>query len=78
MQVTESLARDLDFIKLWVGQSISVFGSQFSPLAIGTIAVLSLKANALQLGILASLNTIPFLVLGLFAGVWQIGTDAEE
>jgi MFS family permease len=53
-----------------VGQSISVFGSQFSPLAIGTIAVLSLKATGFQLGVLGFLNTISFLTLGLLAGVW--------
>ncbi len=66
----QSLFRDSDFMKFWVGQSISVFGAQFSPLAIGTIAVLTLKASPIQLGVLAFLNTIPFLTLGLLAGVW--------
>ena len=70
LQETTSLSRDPDFMKLWVGQSISVFGAQFSPLAIGTIAVLSLNATPFQLGLLTFLNTIPFLLLGLFAGVW--------
>jgi predicted MFS family arabinose efflux permease len=65
-----SLTKDHDFLKFWAGQSISVFGSQFSPLAIGTIAVLSLKATGFQLGLLGFLNTIPFLTLGLLVGVW--------
>jgi MFS family permease len=70
MRKPPSQFRDSDFIKFWIGQSISVFGAQFSPLAIGTIAVLTLRASPLQMGLLAFLNTIPFLTLGLFAGVW--------
>ena len=70
MQAGNSLLRDTDFMKFWVGQSVSVFGSQFSPLAIGTIAVLTLNATSLQLGILAFLNTVPFLALGLLVGVY--------
>jgi MFS family permease len=64
------LLKDSNFMKFWIGQSISVFGSQFSPLAIGTIAVLTLQATSFQLGILGFLNTIAFLSLGLFVGVW--------
>jgi hypothetical protein len=70
VQAGNSLLRDTDFMKFWVGQSVSVFGSQFSPLAIGTIAVLTLNATSLQLGILAFLNTVPFLALGLLVGVY--------
>jgi MFS family permease len=57
-------------MKFWVGQSISVFGAQFSPLAIQYIAIKILNVSNFQLGVLAFLNTIPFLVLGLFVGVW--------
>jgi MFS family permease len=57
-------------MKFWVGQSISVFGSQFSPLAIQYIAVKILDVTNFQLGVLGFLNTVPFLVLGLFVGVW--------
>ena len=54
------MTRDPDFLKFWIGQSISVFGSQFSPIAIGAIAYFSLKANGFQFGVLAFMNTIPF------------------
>jgi len=64
------LTRDPDFLKFWIGQSISVFGSQFSPIAIGAIAYFSLKANGFQFGVLAFMNTIPFLTVGLLAGVY--------
>jgi predicted MFS family arabinose efflux permease len=56
-------------MKFWVGQSIAVFGAQFSPLAIQVIAY-RLGATPFQFGILAFLNTVPFLILGLFAGLW--------
>jgi MFS family permease len=65
-----SLFQHADFMKLWVGQSISVFGSQFSPFAIQVIAVSTLGATSFQLGILSFLNTLPFLTLGLLVGVY--------
>ena len=57
-------------MKFWIGQSISVFGSQFSPFAIQAIAIGTLLASDTQLGFLTFFNTIPFLVLGLLVGVW--------
>ncbi len=66
----DSLFRDANFMKFWVGQSIAVFGAQFSPLAIQFIAIVTLKVSNFQLGVLGFLNTVPFLLLGLFVGVW--------
>lgn len=57
-------------MKFWVGQSISVFGAQFSPLAIQIIAIKTLNVTNFQLGVLGFLNTVPFLFLGLFVGVF--------
>ena len=57
-------------MKFWVGQSISSFGSQFSPFAIQVIAVSTLGATSLQLGVLSFLNTLPFLTFGLLVGVY--------
>jgi len=69
LEKEHSLVHDSDFLKFWVGQSVSVFGAQFSPLAIQAIAI-SLNPTDTQLGLLAFFNTIPFLALGLFVGVW--------
>jgi MFS family permease len=66
----QSLFRHSDFMKFWVGQSISSFGSQFSPFAIQVIAVSALGATSFQLGILSFLNTLPFLTFGLLVGVY--------
>jgi MFS family permease len=65
-----SLLGNADFLKLWIGESISVFGSQFSPLAIAIAAKVLLNASPIEFGILAAAGTAPFLVFGLPVGVW--------
>jgi MFS family permease len=66
----KSVTSDPDFVKFWVGQTIAVFGSQFSPLAVQVIAIDMLGVSNFQLGVLGFLNTVPFVLLGIFAGVW--------
>lgn len=63
------LWRHSDFRRLWAGQTVSLFGSQVTFLALPLTAVLSLKANAAQMGILGAVEFAPFLLIGLFAGV---------
>lgn len=69
-QVVESLWKHADFLKLWSAQTVSALGDQFTALALPLIAVLILKANAVQMGILTAVERSPFLILSLFAGVW--------
>ncbi len=59
-----------DFKKLWVGQTVSEFGSRISRAGIPLIAVITLGATPAQMGILAAVGSLPVLVFGLFAGVW--------
>lgn len=66
----KSLWRHADFLKLWGGQTVSLFGSQISLLAIPLTAVLVLNVNALQMGILTATEAVPYLLFGLVAGVW--------
>ena len=65
-----SLWRHPDFMKLWIGETVSVFGSQFTMLAMPLIATLLLNATAVEMGILNAVDTLPFLLVGLAAGVW--------
>jgi MFS family permease len=65
-----SLWRHPDFLKLWAGQTISQLGSQVSLLAIPLTAVVALGANAFQAGLLGTFEFLPFLLVGLPAGVW--------
>lgn len=66
----KSLWRLPDFLKLWAGQTVSLFGSQISLLAIPLTAVLILNATPLQMGILTATAAAPYLLFGLVAGVW--------
>ncbi|MHB8646066.1 MAG: MFS transporter [Thermomicrobiales bacterium] len=64
------LWRHADFLKLWAGQTVSQFGSQITVLALPLTAALTLHASAANMGFLAAASTAPFLLIGLFAGVW--------
>lgn len=64
------LWRHGNFLKLWVGQTISVFGSSITGLAIPLTAAIALRATPLEMGILGAAGTAPFLLIGLFAGAW--------
>ena len=57
-------------MRLWVGQTISQFGSQVGGTALGFTAILVLSATSVQLGILSAAGAAPVLVVGLLAGVW--------
>ena len=65
-----TLWRHRDFMKLWIGETISLFGSQFTFLALPLIAAITLRASPAEMGILSAVETAPFLLIGLFAGVW--------
>jgi MFS family permease len=67
---TGALWRDRDFIKLWIGQTVSASGSAITSLALPTAAILVLHAGPLQVGLLAAFQRVPFVFLTLFAGVW--------
>ncbi len=59
-----------DFMKLWVGQTVSEFGSRITRGGIPLIAVITLAASPADMGLLAAVASLPVLVFGLFAGVW--------
>ncbi|MGE3268972.1 MAG: MFS transporter [Chloroflexota bacterium] len=65
-----SIWHNHDFLKLWVGETVSLFGSQVTLLALPLTAVLLLGASALEMGFLTASGTAPFLLIGLPAGVW--------
>jgi MFS family permease len=59
-----------DFLKLWAGETISVFGSLVGNSALAFTAVLVLHANALEIGLLGAAHLVPDVMFGLVAGVW--------
>ena len=64
------LVRQPDFLKLWAGQTISVFGSQVTILAVPVVAALTLKVKPFEFGLIATIEFLPYVLLSLPAGVW--------
>lgn len=64
------LRRYPDFTRLWIGQSLSQLGSRVTLVALPLLAISTLNASTLQVGLLTGAETVPFLILGLPAGVW--------
>jgi MFS family permease len=59
-----------EFRKLWVGQAVSASGSAITTVAMPLVAVVSLGASPVEMGLLSALTVLPHLVFGLPAGVW--------
>ncbi|HEY4668804.1 MAG TPA: MFS transporter, partial [Tepidiformaceae bacterium] len=62
------LWRHGDFLKLWSGQTISLFGTGLGALPFA--AIFLLDASVMEMAVLAAAGTAPALLFGLVAGVW--------
>jgi MFS family permease len=65
-----SLIRNANFQKLWTAETISVFGSQISALAIPLTAALILKVEPFAFAMLGTIEFLPFILFTLPAGAW--------
>lgn len=70
MDRTGSVRRDPDFQKLWFGQTVSVFGSLISRIAIPFLAVIELDATPFDMAALGIAALLPGFLIGLLAGAW--------
>jgi MFS family permease len=59
-----------DYLRLWGAQGVSAFGTQITLVALPLTAILTLDASALEVAVLTGLEFLPFLLLGIPAGVW--------
>ena len=64
-----TLWRHADFLKLWIGQTISEVGSRISRDGLPLTAVLTLGASPAQMGVLLAVGTSATLLFGLGVGV---------
>ena len=64
------LVRHPDFLRLWSAETVSQLGSQVSQLAIPFVALDVLNASTLEIALLNVVEMLPFLLVGLVAGVW--------
>jgi Na+/melibiose symporter-like transporter len=66
----DSLWRNPAFVRFWAADTVSVFGSLITRIALPFTAVLMLNANAFEMSVLALADLVPSCVLGLPVGVW--------
>lgn len=66
----DGLWRHPDFLRLWAGETISVFGSLIGRTALHFTAILVLDARAYEMAILLAAGIIPELLVGPVVGVW--------
>lgn len=69
-QKNDSRRQLKDFRTFWLSHTATQFGTQVALLGLPLVASLSLAATPLQMGVLGALEYAPFLIIGLFAGVW--------
>jgi MFS family permease len=67
---SRSLFRHPDFLKLWTAETISVFGSAITQLALPLIAATVLDVTPFEFGLLTTIEFLPFILFSLPAGVW--------
>jgi MFS family permease len=60
----------LDFRRLWIGETVSQFGTMVSGLALPLVAILIVHASTFEVGLLTAFESLAFLVIGLPAGAW--------
>lgn len=59
-----------DFRRLWLADLASQLGSRIDVLAVPLLAVTTLGASVFQVSLLRTVETLPYLVLGLQVGAW--------
>jgi MFS family permease len=67
---SRSLLRHPDFLKLWTAETVSVFGTAITQLALPIIAATVLQVSAFEFGLLTTIEFLPFILFSLPAGVW--------
>jgi MFS family permease len=58
------------FRRVWTAETISIFGSFITRMALPLVAILTLGADALGVALIRSMDLIAGLVVGLVAGAW--------
>lgn len=59
-----------NFARLWTAATVSLFGTQVSQIAIPFIATVLLRSSPGEVGLLTTIEFLPFLLFTLPAGVW--------
>lgn len=68
-QLFSGLWRNPEFMKLWTSLTVTSFGAQITNLALPLTAAVLLQASPWEMGVLVALETLPFALVSLHAGV---------
>ncbi|GLW68905.1 MFS transporter [Kitasatospora phosalacinea] len=66
----QSLWHNGDFLRFWLGETVSLLGTQVTNLALPLTAIGAFGATDEQVGLLRFLQLVPYLGLALVIGVW--------
>jgi Na+/melibiose symporter-like transporter len=66
----DGLWRNPAFMRFWAADTVSVFGSLITRIALPFTAILVLNASAFEVSLLALADLVPSCVVGLPVGVW--------
>ena len=64
------LLRQRNFRLLWIGETVSAVGNAMAMVGVPLLAVTVLKASTFAVSVLTAAAFVPWLVIGLHAGVW--------
>src|SRR5262245_2011428 len=67
---SRSLYRHADFMKLWTGETVSLFGTRIGSDAMSFAAVITLRATPFQMGLLSAAGYLPSVGFSLVTGAW--------
>lgn len=65
-----TLFGDRSFRWLWAAESVSKLGDAVTVLALPLVAILTLHAKPIEIGMIGAVQFAPMLIFGLAAGVW--------
>jgi MFS family permease len=67
---SESLWHNGNFLRFWLGETLSLLGTQVTNLALPLTAIVAFHATDEQVGILRFLQLAPYIGLALLFGIW--------
>jgi predicted MFS family arabinose efflux permease len=70
MKPFDGLWRNSGFLRFWAADTVSVFGSLITRIALPFTAILMLNASAFEMSLLVLADLVPSCVVGLPVGVW--------
>ncbi len=68
-----ALRHNRNFHKLWAGQSVSLVGINVTYVALPLLAIYAINAGAFEVGLITLAETVPYLLVTLWAGAWIDG-----